>query len=306
MPADRGGPFDLFISYSHADLEVVASLDVALRIAGLRVFLDRRDILPGDALVTAVFDAISSAEAQVVVLSASSVESRWVRDELAAGRSRSLSGDYRVIPIVIDDCEVPSPLAHLKYLELREWRSDVVFRRGVAELLRALGRSPAAPSDATSTWLLTHASHVLGLYADACYALGYLQGGEAEGYGNTQNPGMALKWLLNDTSFGASILRERHADGELPYPRFSTGLLATIDWLTAADAPADGAPAVLKNAVQECYAYLDSLGVGIHHVSSWQATKASELSLRVATIRAALQTLSSDLARLALPHPAGA
>jgi hypothetical protein len=65
--------FDVFISYSHRDMDVVLAIDTALRVNSLRVFLDRRDIALGDALTEAVFEGIASARAQLVVLSGASL-----------------------------------------------------------------------------------------------------------------------------------------------------------------------------------------------------------------------------------------
>lgn len=101
------------------------------------MFLDKRDIRYGDLVVDSVFEAIAGAAAQLVIVSASSVTSAWVREEIAAGRTRAIGSDFRVIPVVIDQAEVPPAMAHLRYLDLRRWKTDTYFREGVAVKNRA-------------------------------------------------------------------------------------------------------------------------------------------------------------------------
>jgi hypothetical protein len=85
-----GVEYDIFTTYSHQDSEFASKLDVALQVNGVKVFLDKRDILPGDVIVESVFAAIACAGTQLVIVSENSVSSPWVRDEIAAGRNRSI------------------------------------------------------------------------------------------------------------------------------------------------------------------------------------------------------------------------
>lgn len=73
-----------FISHSSADKDRIArALDALLRERGIRVWLDERDLLPGYNLVDAIFDhGIARSDAFVVVLSANSMKSGWVHEEL--------------------------------------------------------------------------------------------------------------------------------------------------------------------------------------------------------------------------------
>jgi hypothetical protein len=148
--------YDLFLSYSHHDSDFVSKLDVALRANGLKVFLDKRDIRYGDLVADSVSGAIAEAAAQLVVVSATSVQSAWVRHEIAADWTRAIESDFRVIPVVVDDAEVPPTMSHLRYLELRRWKSDAHFREGVGELLHTLGRHQRSPENPLVQWALRH------------------------------------------------------------------------------------------------------------------------------------------------------
>jgi len=106
---------------------------------GLKAFdydtwYDDWELLPGDSLIERIEAAISKTDVLLVLLSSSSVDSKWVRRELSAGLARQLSGKgVMVIPVVVGDCEIPDILADTKYVDLR---GD--FERGFWQLADAL------------------------------------------------------------------------------------------------------------------------------------------------------------------------
>src|SRR5262249_37531235 len=56
----------------------------------------------------------------ILLLSAASVASKWVADEVAAALSRELNDrGIRVAPVLIADCDVPPLLANRVYFDLR-------------------------------------------------------------------------------------------------------------------------------------------------------------------------------------------
>ena len=101
-----------FISHASEDKErFVISFATLLREHGVEAWLDKWEMLPGDSLVDRIFEeAIRTADAFIVVLSTNSVNKPWVREELNAGFVNRISGKCRLIPVVIDDCEVPECL----------------------------------------------------------------------------------------------------------------------------------------------------------------------------------------------------
>ena len=54
--------------------------------------------------------AREEARAVIVVLSKVSVQKPWVREELNTSVANRISRGTRLIPVVIDDCEVPESL----------------------------------------------------------------------------------------------------------------------------------------------------------------------------------------------------
>src|SRR6266853_2823351 len=109
-----------FISHASKDKErFVLGFATKLREKGIDAWLDRWEIKPGDSLVEKIFEeGIKNANAFLVVLSFNSISKPWVREELDSGVVRKIEKSCRLIPILIDDCEVPQALKHLKWVRI--------------------------------------------------------------------------------------------------------------------------------------------------------------------------------------------
>jgi hypothetical protein len=123
----------VFISYSHADREVVSVAARLLQAGGARVFQDVRDIAFGAPWKEALQEAIAKCERVLVFWSAAAASSEWVEREwrlaLALGK--------RVVPMLLDATPLPEPLGALQ---------------GLPDLMRILQQAapalPAAPEPA--------------------------------------------------------------------------------------------------------------------------------------------------------------
>jgi hypothetical protein len=151
----------VFVSYAQADKQVAQQIADALQSAGLRVWIDEWELASGDSIAERIEQEVRSSDILLVLLSPSSLNSRWLQKEISDG----LSGELRdrgitVIAAVIEDCDIP-PLLADKLFDLRENRpealprlveqigsaSDVdfakldsrAFERMAADLLRKLG-----------------------------------------------------------------------------------------------------------------------------------------------------------------------
>lgn len=105
-------PPKVFISHASEDKSsFVVEFARRLRENGVDVWLDQWEMKPGDNLVDKIFEeGLKDAHAVIVVLSKSSVQKPWVRAELNASVVNRISREMRLIPVVIDDCEVPECL----------------------------------------------------------------------------------------------------------------------------------------------------------------------------------------------------
>lgn len=115
----------VFISHSSADKSFVRSLAVDLAAMGHQPWLDEWEILAGESIVERVGAGVESADLMVVVLSRNAVASKWVENEWQAKYWIEVTERrVAVIPVLIDDCEVPTLLRAKKYVD---FRNDYTF-----------------------------------------------------------------------------------------------------------------------------------------------------------------------------------
>ena len=91
-----------------------------LRENGVDAWLDRWEIKPGDSLVQRIFDeGIKTAQVFIIVLSSNAVISPWVREELDSGMVAKIQKSTRLIPVLIDDCDVPHALKNVMWVKIK-------------------------------------------------------------------------------------------------------------------------------------------------------------------------------------------
>lgn len=127
----------VFVSYSHGDKQRVEPFVTEIRSAGVRVLGDW-DFHPGDSLQTKISQSISRSGYLLVLLSQQSVSSSWVEKELQIGMNRELKERrVSVLPILLEDCDVPLFLSDKLYADLRD--ESEAARDKVLETLRRHG-----------------------------------------------------------------------------------------------------------------------------------------------------------------------
>jgi hypothetical protein len=110
----------IFLSHSSIDKPFTSRLAFDLQAAGTRVWLDIADLLVGDSLPERIQQAIGKMKYFGVVLSQNSVKSRWVRREVSMALTREIkSNRVKILPFVIDDCEIPGFLEEKLYADFR-------------------------------------------------------------------------------------------------------------------------------------------------------------------------------------------
>src|SRR5689334_16538133 len=134
--------FDFFVSHNRADKAWVRALVGALRARGARVFFDDDGIRVGDDIVTTISRSLDASIHVVLVLSATSVASRWVALEFAAAMAADPdASDRRLLPLLLEPCDVPLVLRRLKQLDAR----DRDHERCATELVACLEVARDAP-----------------------------------------------------------------------------------------------------------------------------------------------------------------
>ncbi|NJD31728.1 MAG: TIR domain-containing protein [Gammaproteobacteria bacterium] len=132
---------DVFISYAREDAESARRFAEAFAAEGLSTWWDDA-LRSGEAFDESIERALREAAAVVVLWSASSVASRWVRAEATlADRNRTL------VPVTIEPCQRPIIFELTQTADLAHWRGDRQDRvwRGLVADVRRLVESQAAP-----------------------------------------------------------------------------------------------------------------------------------------------------------------
>ncbi len=141
----------VFLSYVHEDADKARALAGLIEQAGHSVWWDRH-IKGGAQFSQEIERALNAADRVVVLWSAASVNSAWVRDEAAAGRD---SG--RLLPITLDDTSPPLGFRQFQTIVLTKWkgRSAPANLDELLDTIGDTGPSPVttpAPRPAQSRW----------------------------------------------------------------------------------------------------------------------------------------------------------
>lgn len=134
------GP-QVFIAYADEDLPYAMKLYANLQAAGLRPWLDKQRLLPGQNWPRAIEQAISVADFFVPCFSTRSIRKRGrfqaeLRYALECAAHLPLDDSF-ILPVRLDDCAVPPAIAgSIQYVDLfHDWDA------GVAVLRRAINRT---------------------------------------------------------------------------------------------------------------------------------------------------------------------
>lgn len=124
----------IFISHSGEDNDIAREFSRQLEEAGVSIWLDEKQLVPGDSIAGEISRAIDVADAVLILLSDASTKSRWLLSEIAV----ALAHGKKVIPVVLDPkAEVPLLLRDRKHLDYYR-QPDVGI--AVKKILQSLSR----------------------------------------------------------------------------------------------------------------------------------------------------------------------
>ena len=114
----------VFLSHSSKDKAFTRKLASRLAEYDIEFWLDEAEINVGDSLMIRISSAIEETDFIAVVLSHESVSSNWVQVELQMAMNRELSDkQVRVLPILIEKCEIPMFLRDKLYADFTDQQS---------------------------------------------------------------------------------------------------------------------------------------------------------------------------------------
>jgi len=139
----------VFLSHTTTDKDIVEAIGTFLKARGLTVWIDSWRMTAGDSLIEKIGEGIEASDRLVVCLTPESVESNWVRKEVATGLVMELAedkglGEKFVVPALLIPCRVPIMLRDKLYANF----TDKAFDAACEELLAGIAGKPLDPRDA--------------------------------------------------------------------------------------------------------------------------------------------------------------
>ena len=138
---------DIFISYASADRDRARLLADALARRGYSVWWDRT-IPPGRVFDEVIQEAIQGSRCMIVLWSAESVRSNWVKTEAAEGAARGI-----LVPALIAETAPPIAFKRIQSANLAQWDGDEThteYRNLLGSLERLMKAPPRAGGEAVS------------------------------------------------------------------------------------------------------------------------------------------------------------
>lgn len=124
----------VFLSHSSKDKELVRRIGNDLESYGFDIWLDEKEILIGDSIVDKVDRGLNKSNFVLALLSKASLESGWVKQEIqSALHFHHTDKSIFVIPVLVEECEIPHYLAPLKYADLTK-----NYDKGIREIVLSI------------------------------------------------------------------------------------------------------------------------------------------------------------------------
>jgi hypothetical protein len=128
---------DIFISYASVDRPFARRLADALEARGWSVWWDHSNLHSGEHFDRMIEEAISTAQAVIVVWSPDSIKSDWVRAEAAQALD-----ERKLVPLRINTALLPLRFRNVHTIDLSSWTGETEtepFKRLVEDLSHYIG-----------------------------------------------------------------------------------------------------------------------------------------------------------------------
>lgn len=130
----------VFVSHASADKPFVDKLVADLAANAVPAWYDKLDLRIGESIPGAINTGLADSKYFAIVLTKASVASVWVKEELNAALMRQVAkGGTFILPLLLEDCDVPPLLAHRKFADFRS-----NYPGALAELLSLWGKDAEA------------------------------------------------------------------------------------------------------------------------------------------------------------------
>ncbi len=123
--------YDVFLSHASADNPAVEHLARKLREEGLKPFLDKWHLIPGERWISGLTEALAQSSTLAVFIGPKSGGGAWRTREVESALARAAREDsFRVIPVILPGGDERAVEEVSGFLDLHTW---VDFRAGLAD-----------------------------------------------------------------------------------------------------------------------------------------------------------------------------
>jgi len=141
--------YDVFLSHSSKDKDVVRVVAERLRADGLLVWFDEWELRPVDSIPAKIEEGLEQSRVLVLCMSVKAFGSEWAQLEAGTFRFRDpLNKDRRFIPLRLDEAPIKGSLAQFLYINWRSGDREQEYAK-LLEACRPPAQQPAAESQAT-------------------------------------------------------------------------------------------------------------------------------------------------------------
>ena len=144
----------VFLSYAREDERTVENLHQKLSDAGIRPWMDKKDLLPGERWESSAQTAIRRSDFFLACLSSKSVSKRgFLQKEIKNALDiwqEKLDSDIYLIPVRLQDCKVPESLCKFQWVNLFEEDGWTRLVKAIQEGMARRGEDSEWVPDASS------------------------------------------------------------------------------------------------------------------------------------------------------------
>lgn len=124
----------VFLSHASEDEEFTMRLAHELRKKGIAVWLDKSSLKVGDSIVEKINQGIEESTFMILVISRDFINKPWCKREMSAAFHRQSSQKgFKILPIIIEDCDVPPLISDIMRADFRK-----SFDEGLKSLLDSI------------------------------------------------------------------------------------------------------------------------------------------------------------------------
>ncbi|MCS6124498.1 toll/interleukin-1 receptor domain-containing protein [Shewanella baltica] len=154
----------VFLSHNHKDKDFVRRLASDIESHGIRVWLDEAEMKIGDSLIQKIREGIDNVDYFAVILSNNSVKAPWVENELDVAMNYQIAGKIKILPIILEEIELPSFLIGKLYSNFSKIESyNIELKRLITSMGIVFNKNVVLPRDGSSLGQSLDSANMIGL-----------------------------------------------------------------------------------------------------------------------------------------------